>query len=299
MSIDLNSCTGCSTCVIACVAENNTPVVGKDQVTRGRAMHWLRIDRYFSIPGAEPYDDALGDRYVRGDKRAEAVKRTNDIRTTFQPVMCVHCEKAPCEVVCPVGATTHSSEGINEMTYNRCVGTRYCSNNCPYKVRRFNFLQFQDKTTPVLKLMRNPHVTVRDRGVMEKCTFCVQRVNAARIEIEKTVAAAADENVPAEVRDAAARRRHEVMRNLQTACQQSCPTEALVFGDMNYVDPQGRKAWVTRLKDTPANYGVLTELNTQPRTTYLPRLRNPNPALPAQLKKSPTGRRHPESEATA
>jgi molybdopterin-containing oxidoreductase family iron-sulfur binding subunit len=275
MVVDMNACIGCNACVVACQAENNIPVVGKDQVMVGREMHWMRIDTYY-----------LGD----PDDAPDAI---------FQPMFCQHCEKAPCEVVCPVGATTHSTEGINEMTYNRCVGTRYCSNNCPYKVRRFNFLQFQDKTTPVLKLMRNPRVTVRDRGVMEKCNYCVQRVNAARIEIEKSVATAADETASQEERERARGRRHEVMRELQTACQQSCPTEALVFGDINYVDPQGRKAWVTRLKDTPANYGVLTELNTQPRTTYLPRLRNPNPGLPAQVKKSPTGRRHPESEATA
>jgi len=275
MAVDMNACIGCNACVVACQAENNIPIVGKEQVLVGREMHWMRIDTYY-LGDADAVPDAI-----------------------FQPMFCQHCEKAPCEVVCPVGATTHSTEGINEMTYNRCVGTRYCSNNCPYKVRRFNFLQFQDKTTPVLKLMRNPRVTVRDRGVMEKCNYCVQRVNAARIEIEKSVATAADEKVSPDDRDRASRHRHEVMHNLQTACQQSCPTEALVFGDMNYVDPQGRKAWVTRLKDTPANYGVLTELNTQPRTTYLPRLRNPNPALPAQVKKSPAGRRHPQSEATA
>jgi molybdopterin-containing oxidoreductase family iron-sulfur binding subunit len=275
MVVDMNACIGCNACVVACQAENNIPIVGKDQVLVGREMHWLRIDTYY-----------LGD----ADENPDAI---------FQPMLCQHCEKAPCEVVCPVGATTHSTEGINEMTYNRCVGTRYCSNNCPYKVRRFNFLQFQDKTTPVLKLMRNPRVTVRDRGVMEKCNYCVQRVNGARIEIEKAAARASDETLQPEERDAAAQVRHDVMRSLQTACQQSCPTEAIVFGDMNYVDPQGRKHWVTRLKDTPANYGVLTELNTQPRTTYLPRLRNPHPGLPAQVHPSPTGRRHPESEATA
>jgi molybdopterin-containing oxidoreductase family iron-sulfur binding subunit len=185
------------------------------------------------------------------------------------------------------------------MTYNRCVGTRYCSNNCPYKVRRFNFFQYQDKTTPSLKLMRNPDVTVRDRGVMEKCTYCVQRVNHSRIEMEKAIAIAADDRTPPEDRDAALRRRHEAMRQLQTACQQSCPTEAIIFGDINYVDPDGRKHWVARLKETPLNFGVLTELNTQPRTTYLPRLRNPNPSLPAQAQPMPMGRRHPQSEAKA
>jgi molybdopterin-containing oxidoreductase family iron-sulfur binding subunit len=196
-----------------------------------------------------------------------------------------------------VAATTHSSEGINEMTYNRCVGTRYCSNNCPYKVRRFNFFQYQDKKTPVLKLLRNPDVTVRERGVMEKCTYCVQRVNGARIELEKARATIADEKTQPEDKQAADRKRHQVMRELQTACQQSCPTEAIIFGDINYVDAEGRKSRVALLKDQPQNYGVLTELNTQPRTTYLPRLRNPHPDLPAPADPNPAGRRHPESEA--
>ena len=274
MVIDMNACIGCNACVVACQAENNIPVVGKDEVLKGREMHWIRIDTYY-----------------RGE--------TDNPEAIFQPMICQHCENAPCEVVCPVAATTHSSEGINEMTYNRCVGTRYCSNNCPYKVRRFNFFQYQDKTTPVLKLMRNPDVTVRDRGVMEKCTYCVQRVNNARIEIEKAVAVAADENVAPEDREAARGRRHEVMAKLQTACQQSCPTEAIVFGDLNYVDPKGRKSWVTRLKETPLNYGVLTELNTQPRTTYLPRLRNPNPEMPNQADPMTPGRRPPGSDARA
>ena len=274
MVIDMNACIGCNACVVACQAENNIPVVGKEQVYKGREMHWIRIDTYH-----------------QGEER--------NPETVFQPMLCQHCENAPCEVVCPVAATTHSSEGINEMTYNRCVGTRYCSNNCPYKVRRFNFFQYQDKTTPVLKLMRNPDVTVRDRGVMEKCTYCVQRVNHARIEIEKATAEAADERVFPEEREAALRRKHEAMRQLQTACQQSCPTEAIVFGDINYTDPQGRKHWVTRLKDTPLNYGVLTELNTQPRTTYLPRLRNPHPDLPTQATPMSPGRRPQGTEAKA
>jgi molybdopterin-containing oxidoreductase family iron-sulfur binding subunit len=236
-------------------------------------MHWIRIDTYYrGDPGLDP----------------EAV---------FQPMLCQHCENAPCEVVCPVAATTHSHEGLNEMTYNRCVGTRYCSNNCPYKVRRFNFLQYQDKQTPVLALMRNPSVTVRDRGVMEKCTYCVQRLNGARIEVEKLKVQASETKSDAE-RQEKERQIHDLMGRLQTACQQSCPTEAIVFGDMNYVDTAGRKAWVTRLKEQPIHYGVLTELNTQPRTTYLPKLVNPDESIHTPAT-DPVGGRHPSSEARA
>ena len=241
MSINLDACIGCSACTIACQSENNIPIVGKTEVQRGREMHWIRVDRY----------------YQGGMDRPQ---------TYFQPVPCMHCEHAPCEAVCPVEATVHDSEGLNLQVYNRCVGTRFCSNNCPYKVRRFNFLQYADTETESLKAQRNPEVTVRMRGVMEKCTYCVQRITNARVEAEK-----ADRRL----------RDGEVV----TACQAACPTGAIVFGDRN--DPHSR---LSSVKASELDYALLAELNTRPRTTYLAKLSNPNPEL------EKTGAADPASE---
>jgi len=271
MTIDMHACIGCNACGVACVAENNIPVVGKEQVKRGREMHWLRIDRYYTV------NDAASEKAVREDNIGLQDPIANPM-TVFQPMMCVHCEKAPCEPVCPVAATVHSHEGLNQMIYNRCVGTRYCSNNCPYKVRRFNYLNYSDNQpqfanldfstglawapAPIhspkehgielLRMLSNPDVTVRGRGVMEKCTYCTQRISQTRIEAKKQGRNIADGEII-------------------TACQQACPTNAIVFG--NIADPNSK---VSQMKRDPRNYMLLEEEQTRPRTSYLGRITNPN-----------------------
>jgi MoCo/4Fe-4S cofactor protein with predicted Tat translocation signal len=306
MAIDLNSCVGCGTCVIACQSENNIPIVGKDQVLRGREMQWMRIDRYFTSDpkrrnNPSPFSFASDDNQT--DANQQFAEWIDDVQAVNQPMMCQHCEAAPCENVCPVNATVHDEEGLNVMAYNRCIGTRYCSNNCPYKVRHFNFLDYNKrplselngpmysttlthKTAGVwdlkrwlkdpdigmrtedewdlIKLSKNPDVTVRMRGVMEKCTYCTQRIEHAKIAQKVKAGASGDVRLT------------EAAGTIpKTACQQACPAGAIVFGDVS--DPNST---VSKLKAQPHNYSVLGELLTKPRTTYLARVRNPNPAMP-------------------
>ena len=310
MSIDLSSCVGCNACVIACQSENNIPIVGKDQVARGREMHWMRIDRYYTGRDHVPLETIK--KSTAGDDKQHSEEWIDDPQVVNQPMLCQHCESAPCEMVCPVNATVHDEEGLNVMAYNRCVGTRYCSNNCAWKVRRFNYFDYNKRplenlydsplTSPsllldwiesrekpskdkdewdLLKLVKNPDVSVRMRGVMEKCTYCQQRIESAKIK-QKVKAGRGDDVM---VKDGA----------IKTACQQACPAEAITFG--NILDKQ---AAVVQEKKSPRDYEVLGFLDTQPRTTYLAKIRNPNAAMPdAYEKPFSTTEYHPEEDRGA
>jgi Fe-S-cluster-containing dehydrogenase component len=259
MAIDLSACMGCNACLVACQAENNIPIVGKEQVAKGREMHWIRMDRYYA---------------TQKDNKMDA----DNPAFVPQPVACVHCELAPCETVCPVNATVHTEDGLNAMAYNRCIGTRYCANNCPYTARRFNFFDYNKRpldelywgplSNPAktgvresLQLQKNPNVTVRMRGVIEKCTYCVQRLEAAKLNQRKEQRDSKNFRIPTD--------------SVKVACQQACPAGAIEFGDI-----ANDKSAVVKLKESPRNYEVLKYIGTRPRTSYLARIRNVNPAMP-------------------
>ena len=316
MSVDLNRCVGCSACMVACQSENNVPIVGKDQVNRGREMHWIRIDRYYAgkpfVPGSNPEAHKHYFETFNTEARQQFEDWIDNPQVVTQPMLCQHCEAAPCENVCPVNATSHDQEGLNVMTYNRCVGTRYCSNNCPYKVRRFNFFDWnkrpigkfylgpfghrKDDEWDLMKMSKNPDVTVRMRGVMEKCTYCLQRIEQAKIAQKIKAGASSDVVVPSD--------------SFTTACAQACPAGAIVFGNLK--DPESR---VSKRKQLDRNYSVLEPLMTKPRTTYLAKIRNPNPEMPDYYEaplsfqeyeqksgdpfKNEEGEGHPEAEGAA
>ena len=303
MVIDLNSCTGCTSCLVACQSENNIPIVGKDQVIRGREMHWIRMDRYFATDLDS--DAALNNREVEPDVWEE--DQMDEPEMLMQPVACQHCEAAPCETVCPVNATVHTPDGLNSMAYNRCIGTRYCSNNCPFKVRRFNFFDYNKRNplvensflgvkhnnlysgpfgerhdTELSKLQKNPNVSVRMRGVIEKCTYCVQRIESARIEArsqgrrnKRLETGHSDENLKIEDKDIAIGK-----DAIKTACQEACPAEAISFGNIAEPSHDTVKTW----KKNSRGYEMLGYLSVRARTTYLARIKNPNPALLAVSK---------------
>lgn len=289
MTIDLSNCTGCNACLVACQAENNIPIVGKEQVARGREMHWIRMDRYFASTAVY---DKKGKAVV--DSHGEPVFDEDNPEMIPQPIACMQCESAPCETVCPVNATIHSEDGLNTMAYNRCIGTRYCANNCPYKVRRFNFFDYNKRNPLIDKnlyhgplgkkavgeaphLQNNPNVTVRMRGVMEKCTYCVQRIQSAKgkvkANLKKKAVAAGGLSANVKIDDSELRPKCDSVR---VACQDACPASAITFGNMM----DGDDATVMRSRNSARNYELLHYIGTIPRTTYLARVKNPNPLMP-------------------